>query len=79
MLFGLKNRPFVSVIFNRSCLGFALEANVFSGFDSLLCYLSAKMYGYICLAGRRKFFCSVIIREKDRAFVFFLFFWMMFS
>ena len=83
MLFGLKNRPFVSATFHRSRRGFAQEANVavigrpkmaylrppmfkeiinikvLNGFDSFLCYLAAKTYGYNCLAVSRKFVRSV--------------------
>ena len=40
------------------------------GFDSFLCYLAAKTYGYICLAGSRKFVLIVIIWEQDSAFFF---------
>ena len=34
---------------------------VLDGFDLFLCYLAANMFGYICLAGSRKFIRSVII------------------
>ena len=85
MLFGLKNRPFVSATFHS---GFAPEANVaaigqpkmtypvveniikikvLDGFDPFLCYLAAKTYGYICLAGSRKCIRSVIIWVQDTA------------
>ena len=37
------------------------------GFDSFLCYLAVKTYGYICLAGSRKFIRSVIIWVQDSA------------
>ena len=47
-----------------------LKIKVLNGFDSFLYYLAAKTYGYICLAGSRKFVCSVIIWEQDSAFVF---------
>ena len=88
MLFGLKNRPFVSATFHSSCLGFAPEANVaaigqpkmaypdvekiikikvLDRFDSFLCYLAAKTYGYTCLAGSRNFIRSVIIWVQDTA------------
>ena len=38
---------------------------VLNGFDSFLCYLAAKTYGYTCLAGSRKFVRSVFIWEQD--------------
>ena len=47
-----------------------IKIKVLNGFDSFLCYWAAKMYGYICLEGSRKFVCSVIIWEQDSAFVF---------
>ena len=88
MLFGLKNRPFVSATFHSSRRGFAPEANVaaigrpkmvypdveniikikvLDGFDSFLCYLAAKTYGYICLAGSKKCIRSAIIWVQDTA------------
>ena len=66
MLFGVKDRPFVSATFHQSHQRFALEANiaviypdvekkiikikVLNGFDSFLCYLPANMYGYVCFS-----------------------------
>ena len=44
-----------------------INIKVFNGFDSFLCYLTAKTYGYICLARRRKFIRSVIIWVQDTA------------
>ena len=56
-----------------------LKINVPNGFGNF-CYLAANMYGYVCLAGSRKYVCSVIIMEQDSAFVFSLIYlWMMFS
>ena len=91
MLFGVKNQPFVSATFHRSCYGFGREANAaaigrhkttypdveqnnktkFSmDIVSFLYYLAAKVYGYVCLIGSRKFLCSMIIWEQDNGFVF---------
>jgi hypothetical protein len=47
-----------------------IKIKVLNGFDSFLCYLAAKTYGYICLARIKKFVRSVIILEHDSAFVF---------
>ena len=44
-----------------------IKIQVLDGFDSFLCYLAAKTYGYICLAGSRKFIGSVIIWVQDTA------------
>ena len=46
------------------------KINVLNRFDSFLCYKAANMYGYICLAGSRKFVCSVVIWERDSAWFF---------
>jgi len=43
------------------------KTNFLNGFDSFLCYLAVKTYGYICLAGSRKFIRSVIIWVQDGA------------
>ena len=45
----------------------SIKIKVLDGFDSLLCYLAAKTYGYICLAGSMKFIRSVIIWLQDSA------------
>ena len=44
-----------------------IKINVLDEFDSFLCYLAAKTYRYICLAGSRKFIRSVIIWVQDTA------------
>ena len=44
-----------------------IKIKVLDGFDSIFCYLAAKTYGYICLAGSRKFIRSVIIWVQDTA------------
>jgi len=44
-----------------------IKIKVPDGFDSFLCYLAAKTYGYICLTGSRKFICSLIIWVQDSA------------
>ena len=44
-----------------------IKIKVLKGFDSFLCYLTAKTYGFICLAGSRKFVHSVFIWEQDSA------------
>ena len=44
-----------------------IKIKVLNGFDSFSCYLAAKMYGYICLAGSKKFVHSVIIWKHDSA------------
>ena len=44
-----------------------IKIKVLNGFDSFLCYLAAKTYGYICLTGSRKFARSVFIWEQDGA------------
>jgi hypothetical protein len=49
------------------CLKKIIKITVLNGFDSFLCYLAAKTYGYICLAGSRKFVRSVFIWEQDSA------------
>ena len=44
-----------------------IEIKVLNGFDKCLCYLAAKTYGYICLAGSRKLARSVFIWERGIA------------
>ena len=44
-----------------------IKIKVINGFDSILCYLAVKTYGYICLAGSRKCIRSVIIWVQDTA------------
>ena len=44
-----------------------IKIKVLDGFDSILCCLAAQTYGYICLAGSRKFIRSVIILVQDTA------------
>ena len=44
-----------------------IKIKVLDGVDSILCYSAAKTYGYICLAGSRKYNRSVIIRVQDTA------------
>ena len=44
-----------------------IKIKVLNGFYSILCYLAAKTYGYICLAGSKKFIRSVIIWVQDTA------------
>ena len=44
-----------------------IKIKVLDGFDSILCYLAAQRYGYICLAGSRKCIRSVIIWVQDTA------------
>ena len=44
-----------------------IEIKVLNGFDNFLCYLAAKTYGYICLAGSRKLARSVFIWERGIA------------
>ena len=34
-----------------------IKIKFLDGFDSFLCYLAAKTYGYICLTESRKFIC----------------------
>jgi len=42
-----------------------IKIKILDGFDSFLCYLVPKTYGYICLAGSRKCVRSVIIWVQD--------------
>ena len=44
-----------------------IKIKVLDGFDSFLCYIAAKTYGYICLAGSRKCIRSVITWVQDTA------------
>ena len=47
-----------------------IKIKVFDGFDLFLCYLAAKTYCYICLAGSRKFMPfsnKRLIWEQDTA------------
>ena len=50
-----------------------IKIKILNGFDSCLCYLADKMYGYICLAGSRQFVRSVFIWEQDSALNWFCF------
>ena len=49
------------------CLKKIIKITVLNGFDSFLCYLAAKTYGYICLAVSKKFVRSVFIWEQGSA------------
>ena len=46
------------------------KIKVLNRFDSFLFYLGANMYGCVCLTGSRECVRSVIIKERDSAFIF---------
>ena len=70
---GLRQRPVIGQ--PKTTVEKVFKIKVLNGYDSFLCDLAVKMYGYIYLVGSRKCVRSIIIWGQDSTFVFSVFFW----